>query len=659
MRDFEKFLEKRGLWEELEYYKFYRGKVGLNAEEAFVIALFPFDSSKNCNSWRESSGIKVCAEKYLDNKIDGKFASHICDLIFENEEKLHSLKDIISVPFYGKYIEEKLEEDPFRYGVTQNNVKGKKGGFFGGLFGKNNIESAVCNSVSQPVMKTKSINTFNSVSLDSSLDFCEVEECELEASVSNSFIPMSNEAVIELRNNLEYSSFENIEEKGFKNVLNNPTSTFRLTNNTAAFGILTNRARNSYGHNINVVRIEELLNIFKYNLSKPTKRVFNINTEICSIDKDNGIVFVGVKSATKEVKNRHFVLLLDTSGSMSGNVRYSTSAIISTVAKMNKGDKLSLVTYSDKDHTIFKNVEIKDDLSELLAYFYQITINGCTYGSAGIEEAYRIADEYKVDGENRVILITDGDLNFGITSKGGLKDLILEKKKSGVLLSVIGTGLYNLQDDKLETLSKNGNGNYCTIDSIEDVKFNILDNFESMYHTIAKDVKVQVEFNPKFVKEYRLIGYENRSLSHEDFKDDTVISEPLGSDGQGIAIYHVLWNNEEVAKSDLKYSNVVSNDNEHLCSVSVNYKLPENETSDTLCVELSADKKENIFENSSENLKLAYWVAIEGMKLRNSKYIDEKDLELSNKAKNGLKDLYSKNEDIIEILLKAIKNINE
>lgn len=126
MRDFEKFLEKRGLLEELEYYKFYRGKVGLNAEEAFVIALFPFDSSKNCNGWREPSGIKVCAEKYLDNKIDGKFASHICDLIFENEEKLHSLKDIISVPFYGKYIEEKLEEDPFEYGVTKNSVKGKK-----------------------------------------------------------------------------------------------------------------------------------------------------------------------------------------------------------------------------------------------------------------------------------------------------------------------------------------------------------------------------------------------------------------------------------------------------------------------------------------------------------------------------------------------------
>jgi Ca-activated chloride channel family protein len=659
MRDFEKFLEKRGLWEELEYYKFYRGKVGLNAEEAFVVALFPFDSSKNSIGWREPSGIKVCAEKYLDNKIDGKFASHICDLIFENEKKLNTLQDIISIPFYGKYIEEKRYEESFEFGVNTNPVKRRKGSFFGGLFGKNNIESGICNSVSQPVMKTKSINTFNSVSLDSSLDFCEESDCEFEASVSNSFVPMSNEAVIELRNNLEYSSFETIEEKGFKSVLNNPTSTFRLTNNTAAFGILTNRAKNSYTHNSNVVRIEELLNIFKYNLSKPTKRIFNINTEVCSIDKDNGVVFVGVKSATKDVKNRHFVLLLDTSGSMSGRVIYSTSAIISTVAKMNKGDRLSLVTYSDKDHTIFKNVEIKEDLSELLAYFYQIEINGCTYGSAGIEEAYRIAEEYKVDGENRVILITDGDLNFGITSKGGLKDLIVEKKKSGVLLSVIGTGLFNLQDDKLETLSKNGNGNYCTVDSFEDIKFNILDNFESMYHTIAKDVKVQVEFNPKFVKEYRLIGYENRALSHEDFKDDTVISEPLGSDGQGIAIYHVVWNNEGTSKSDLRYSNIVSNDSEHLCSVSVNYKLPENETSDTLCVELSADKKDNSFENSSENLKLAYWVAIEGMKLRNSKYIDEEDLELSNKAKNGLKDLYIKNEDIIEILLEAIKNINE
>ena len=652
MRDFERFLEKRGLVEELKNYKFYRSKVGLGAEEAFVISLFPFDSSRNRYRYLEKSGIRKCAEKYLKGKIRGSFASHICDLIFENEENLKTLRDIISIPFYGKYIDEYKPEEDADYKDR------RKGAIFKGMFGRSGKETAFAT----PIKKVKSVNTFNCVSDSVMKDFCDesVEEsdCVFEASACN-FVPMSNEAVVELRNNLEYSSYENIEEKGFKNVLNSPTSTFRLTNNTAAFGILTNRIKNSYRHNSNVVRIEELLNIFKYDLSKPTKRIFNINTDVCSINKDNGIIFVGVKSASKEVKNRHFVLLLDTSGSMGCNVVYSTMAIMTTVAKMNKGDRLSLVTYSDEDHTIFKNVKITDDLSELLCYFYQVEINGCTYGSAGIEEAYRIAEKYRVDGENRVILITDGDLNFGITSKGGLKDLILEKKKSGVLLSVIGTGLFNLQDDKLETLSKNGNGNYCTIDSIEDVKFNILDNFESMYHTIAKDVKVQVEFNPKFIKEYRLIGYENRSLSHEEFKDDTVISEPLGSDGQGIAIYHVIWNNSENEKSDLKYSNVVSKDNEHLCSVSVNYKLPDSETSDTLCVELSADKKENSFESSSENLKLAYWVAIEGMKLRGSKYIDEEDMKLSYKAKNDLKDLYVKNEDIIEILSEAIKNINE
>ena len=652
MRDFEKFLEKRGLLEELEYYKFYRGKVGLNAEEAFVVALFPFDSSRNKGRryWGEQSGIRVCAEKFLRRKFTGSFASHICDLIFENEYKLQTLTDIVTIPFYGKYIEERIPEREY---VQDVQPKGRK---FTGIFGSNTKESAICSSVK----KVKSINTFNSVSNSVSLDFCEEADCEIEASVCvNSFVPMSNEAVVELRNNLEYSSYEHIEEKGFKRVLNNPTSTFRLTNNTAAFSILTNRARNSYYNNSNVVRIEELLNIFKYNLSKPTNRIFNINTEICSVDKDNGIVFVGVKSAKKEVENRHFILLLDTSGSMGSEVRNSTSSIISTVMKMNKGDRLSLVTYSDKDHTIFENIEIKDSLSELLAYFYQIEINGCTYGSAGIEEAYRIAEKYKVNGENRVILITDGDLNFGITSKGGLKDLISEKKKSGVLLSVIGTGLFNIQDDKLETLSKNGNGNYCVVNSLADIQFNILDNFESMYHTIAKDVKVQVEFNPKFVKEYRLIGYENRALSHEDFKDDTVISEPLGSEGQGIALYHVVWNNEEVGSSDLKYSNVVSNDNEHLFSVSVNYKLPDSDISETLSVELSVDKKNVSFEESPENLKLAYWVAIEGMKLRGSKYIDEEDIELSNKAKNSLKDLYSKNEYIIEVLLNAIDKYSE
>ena len=165
MRDFEKFLEKRGLLEELEYYKFYRGKVGLNAEEAFVVALFPFDSSRNKGRryWGEQSGIRVCAEKFLRRKFTGSFASHICDLIFENEDKLQTLTDIVTIPFYGKYIEERIPEREY---VQDVQPKGRK---FTGIFGSNTKESAICSSVK----KVKSINTFNSVSNSVSLDFCE------------------------------------------------------------------------------------------------------------------------------------------------------------------------------------------------------------------------------------------------------------------------------------------------------------------------------------------------------------------------------------------------------------------------------------------------------------------------------------------------------
>ena len=238
-----------------------------------------------------------------------------------------------------------------------------------------------------------------------------------------------------------------------------------------------------------------------------------------------------------------------------------TLAIATIFSKLKIGDKISLVTYSTTDETVLDGYEIRSeqDKETLMGILYGIKINGCTYGSAGIETAYKIgAQNYLKDGNNQVILITDGDLNFGITSKGGLKSLIEEKKKSNLFLSVIGTGLYNYKDDNLEVLAKHGNGTYCVVNDLEDVEESINKRYIALTNIVAKDVKAQVEFNPRFVKNYRLLGYENRELNHEDFTNDAVISEPYGSGSHGVALYELEMAAENsTPASDLKYQTPV------------------------------------------------------------------------------------------------------
>lgn len=450
--------------------------------------------------------------------------------------------------------------------------------------------------------------------------------------------------------------YDLIEEKGFLNVLNNPTSTFRMTTNTASMGIISNNLRKNRRIDMSMVRIEELLNYFKYNLSKPSKRVFNINTEICDKpNSNNKLLFIGVQGKHEIKEKQNIILLLDVSGSMSRNNEVTQAAIATLVSKLNIGDTFSFITYSTKDDTIMKGFKIKseEDKITILEKLLKLEIHGCTYGSAGIETAYSIGKKYFIEnGNNRVILMTDGDLNFGITSKGGLQDLIEEKKKTGIFLSVMGTGLYNYKDDNLEVLSKYGNGTYCVCNDVEDVEESILNNYANFMNAIAKDVKAQVEFNPKMVKEYRLLGYENRMLNHEDFKDDTVISEPFGSDGYGVALYElVMQDSNENIESDLKYQIPTLTDSTDICTVKVRYKEPLGDESNELSVDVhNKDGK------LTDNLKLAYSVYIIGEKLRDSKFIIDNGSTVKNYIKeiDSLKEINGNKLDLLRDLVEKI-----
>ncbi len=461
----------------------------------------------------------------------------------------------------------------------------------------------------------------------------------------------------ELMEALSTDSYEPIEEKDAKNVFTSPTSTFRMTTSNASMGIVFNQIRSGRRVNMDEVRIEEVLNYFDYEAEAPKDAKFAIYTELMEKKGNKKILFIDAEAAKEKKEHQNIILLLDTSGSMCGDNEVTQEAVATVFSKLKAGDRISLVTYSTEDHTWFKGFEIKDSQSkeDLMGIILGIEIEGCTYGSAGIETAYAIGEKYyKPDWNNQVILITDGDLNFGITDKHGLKGLIEEKKKSNLFLSVIGAGLYNYKDDNLEVLSKHGNGTYCVVNNLDDVDESVNRRFIALTNIVAKDVKAQVEFNPRFVKSYRLLGYENRQLNHEDFKNDKVISEPYGSGGHGIALYELEMNEEEnpTVSSDLKYQKSVLTQSDELGSVSIRFKEPLSDKSSEIGMAVYNTN------HSTQNVQLAYFLYCLSEKLRGSDKLDEYDEKFLDVmiTSEFYKNFSGANKEKLEMLLDAYKH---
>ena len=451
---------------------------------------------------------------------------------------------------------------------------------------------------------------------------------------------------------IDTDSYEPIEEKSAGSVFTSPSSTFRMTTNTASMGIVLNQLRNERHVDLSQVRIEEVLNYFDYENESPQEARFAVYTEILPKGSEKELLFIQVQAKQEAKEHQNIVLLLDVSGSMAENAEVTQEAVAAIISKLKPGDIFSLITYSTTDRTVIKGFEITgdQDKEDLMGTILSLKISGCTNGSAGIETAYRIGEEYYHEGwSNQVILITDGDLNFGITEKGGLKSLIEEKKKSNLFLSVIGTGIWNYKDDNLEALSKNGNGTYCVVNSLEDVEESVSRRYISLTNIIAKDVKAQVEFNPKYVKEYRLLGYENRQLQHEDFADDNVISEPYGSGGHGIALYELTMNHGE-PRSGLKYQKTVLNDSDELGTIRVRYKEP---LSDESC---EIEKIVYPDEKSGVNIQLAYMLYCLSEKLRGSGKLDEADENFLHEVMaGGLYEAFPEsNEEKLELFINAL-----
>lgn len=442
-----------------------------------------------------------------------------------------------------------------------------------------------------------------------------------ETTAVYSYAPMAMPGLLE---NISTDTYENIEERGSKNALTSPSSTFRMTTNTASMGIFLNQLRNHRHVSMSQIRIEEILNYFNYKNNVGTHDKINIDTAYYEKENGKALVYINTDMGGDIKEHQNLVLLLDTSGSMYTNSTHTQQAIATIFSKLKKNDRISLITYSSEDHVYLKGHKITSDTDkEKLMYkiIKEIIIKGCTNGSAGIETAYKIGKKYyNEEYNNEVILITDGDLNFGVTKKDGLKKLIEEKKQSGLFLSVIGTGLWNFMDDKLESLAKYGNGIYTVVNNLSDVDYSINQRFLSLTQVVAKDVKAQVEFNPKFVKSYRLLGYENRELAHEDFENDDVVSEPYGLGGHGVALYEIELQNGEI-ESPLKYQKPELTNDEELGELRIRYKEPLDDVSQEVVKPIKMTDK------NDEDVRLAYALYVKSEILRESDKIDESDKE--------------------------------
>ena len=433
--------------------------------------------------------------------------------------------------------------------------------------------------------------------------------------------------------------YKSLEENGFRSVRTSPLSTFAADVDTASYSNLRRMILDD-GYTLDdipagAVRTEEMINYFKYNYDGPEKgEPFGINAQIapCPWDEDHELLMLGLQTEAidlSDAPDSNLVFLIDTSGSMSEDLDLLKEAFGLLVDELGEKDTVSIVTYAGSDEVLLEGVtcdhkaEIREALDSLEAY-------GSTNGAAGIQTAYELAaDNFIKGGNNRVILATDGDLNVGITSESELHDLITEKAKTGVFLSVLGFGYGNYSDANLETLADNGNGNYSYIDNVTEAKKVLVEELGSTLLTVAKDVKLQIEFNPQNVSKYRLIGYENRTMAAEDFDDDTKDGGEIGAGHSVTVLYELVPADGEDDEDDgLRYQDQETGSKEDLSdewlTLSVRYKEPDEDESKLLEYQIGKNEYTN---EPSDDFTFAAAVAELGMVLHNSEYLGEGSLD--------------------------------
>ena len=428
-------------------------------------------------------------------------------------------------------------------------------------------------------------------------------------------------------------SYNAIVENEFLAAVQNPLSTFSIDVDAASYANSRRYIESGSLPPKDAVRTEEFINYFSYNYPQPTgKDPFSINTEYseCPWNKNHKLVHVGLQGKRfpfESLAPMNLVFLLDVSGSMgdANKLPLLKKSLTMLVNKMRSNDRVSIVVYAGAAGLVLPSTPASER-NKIIEALDKLESGGSTAGGEGIILAYQVAkDNFISNGNNRVILATDGDFNIGASSDGEMTRLIESKRDAGIFLTVLGFGMGNYKDSKMESIADQGNGNYFYIDNIEEAQKVLVTEIDGTLYTIAKDVKLQIEFNPSKVQAYRLVGYENRMLKKEDFNNDKKDAGELGAGHTVTALYEIIpvgVKADELNQVDaLKYQKPVavnSNFTSELMTIKFRYKEPK-DTVSKLIVHLLKDK-ETKAENSSENFRFSAAVAEFGMLLRDSKF---------------------------------------
>ena len=442
---------------------------------------------------------------------------------------------------------------------------------------------------------------------------------------------------------ISQESYDTINENTFQQCTEKPVSTFSIDVDTASYSNVRRMITQGVKPNIDAVRIEELVNYFDYKYEKPQKGAFAVNLEYAPAlwNKKHKVVRVGIKGkemATNKRPASNLVFLVDVSGSMNSPQKLPLvkSSLRMLVEQMGENDKISLAVYAGAAGLALPPTT-GDKKSKILAAIDNLEAGGSTNGAGGISLAYQTAMENFIKGGvNRVILATDGDFNVGTTSRDGLLEIVEKNAKKNVYLTILGFGMGNYKDGMMEALSNKGNGNYAYIDTQSEAKKVMVEQLSGTLVTIAKDVKIQVEFNPQLVKAYRLIGYENRLLKNEDFDNDAKDAGDIGAGHTVTALYEIVPQGVEIESSGetaLKYQTVktetaaktvsTTSNTDELLTLKIRYKKPDGDVSEKQ--EFVLKNSSETFDNSSESLRFASAVAMFGMLLRDSEFVKEGD----------------------------------
>jgi Ca-activated chloride channel homolog len=422
-----------------------------------------------------------------------------------------------------------------------------------------------------------------------------------------------------------------IHENGYKNPKNDPLSTFSIDVDAASYSNVRRFITEGQKPVPDAVRIEEMINYFDYDYPQPHDgNPFAIVHElgVCPWNKDNLLLHIGLqgeKMANSEIPPSNLVFLLDVSGSMDqpNKLPLLVKAMKMLAGQLRAKDRVAIVVYAGSSGMVLPSTP-GNQKEKIISALDRLQAGGSTAGSAGLKLAYEVAEEnFMEDGNNRIILATDGDFNVGPSSNAEMERMIEKYRDRGIFISVCGFGMGNYKDDKMEIIADKGNGNYSYIDNLMEAKKVFINEFSSTLYTIAKDVKIQIEFNPAIVKEYRLVGYENRLLNEEDFENDKKDAGELGAGHTVTALYEIVTtgrHTDYVRKLKYQPNEVIPevSQAQELATIKFRYKKSDGDKS-ILMTEVIPQKVEQSSE-TSDNFRFSAAVAGFGMLLRESEY---------------------------------------